>query len=290
MPETEGSSDSVAQESRSTYMPPPMTPSSMSQPPMTAIEFSKLLRKSNNLPSNGSAGYSPGQASTTGSMLSTGPGTAPLPILQEQGTTKTPLTLSPRLQSLPDNAINPLGLLAEASLQNSHRKKSFTGGAAGAARGLAETSRGTSVSGNGNQDLGPNGSAAGDKASSAGANNDLGPSALDDVEEDSAEGQTSGDAPRFGVSHEGYFKPGGMTIVPLRAVLLEREVSPAPMTEISINPAQLKPEILTFITPDEVHDLFDIFYSRIHPQVPVLSKVLHTPSSVCSRSPFLLTT
>lgn len=290
MPETEGSSDSAAQESRSTYMPPPMTPSSMSQPPMTAIEFSKLLRKSNNLPSNGSAGYSPGQASTTGSMLSTGPGTAPLPILQEQGTTKTPLTLSPRLQSLPDNAINPLGLLAEASLQNSHRKKSFTGGAAGAARGLTETSRGTSVSGNGNQDLGPNGSAAGDKASSMGANNDLGPSALDDVEEDGAEDQAPGDAPRFGVSHEGYFKPGGMTIVPLRAVLLEREVSPATMTKIATDPAQLKPEILTFITPDEVHDLFDIFYSRIHPQVPVLSKVLHTPSSVCSRSPFLLTT
>ena len=30
---------------------------------------------------------------------------------------------SPRLHSLPDNALNPLGLLAEASLQNSHRKK-----------------------------------------------------------------------------------------------------------------------------------------------------------------------
>lgn len=31
--------------------------------------------------------------------------------------------LSPRLHSLPDNSLNPLGLLAEASLQNSHRKK-----------------------------------------------------------------------------------------------------------------------------------------------------------------------
>jgi hypothetical protein len=217
MPETEVSSDGTAQESRSSYMPPPMTPSSMSQPPMTALEFSKLLRKSNNLSADGSAAYSPGQASTTGSMMSAGPGSAPLPTLPEQGNTKTPLTLSPRLQSLPDNAINPLGLLAEASLQNSHRKKSFTGGHAGGMRGLAEASRGTSVSGAGKQDSGPNGS----------ANADLGASALDDVDEDGAEGQSAGDAPRFGVSHEGYFKPGGMTIVPLRALLLEREVSGA---------------------------------------------------------------
>jgi hypothetical protein len=160
-------------------------------------------------------------------MMSAGPGSAPLPTLPEQGNTKTPLTLSPRLQSLPDNAINPLGLLAEASLQNSHRKKSFTGGHAGGMRGLAEASRGTSVSGAGNQDSGPNGSAAGDRTSSMGANADLGASALDDVDEDGAEGQSAGDAPRFGVSHEGYFKPGGMTIVPLRALLLEREVSGA---------------------------------------------------------------
>lgn len=209
----------------------------MSQPPMTAIEFSKLLRKSNNLPANGSAAYSPGQASTTGSMMSTGPGCAPLPSLPDQGNTKTPLTLSPRLQSLPDNAINPLGLLAEASLQNSHRKKSFSGGHSGAMRGLAEASRGTSVSGVGNQDSGPNGSAAGDRTSSMGANNDLGASALDDVDEDSAEGHASGDAPRFGVSHEGYFKPGGMTIVPLRAVLLEREVSRASVPMNLADPA-----------------------------------------------------
>ncbi len=33
------------------------------------------------------------------------------------------IPLSPRLHSLPDNSLNPLGLLAEASLQNSHRKK-----------------------------------------------------------------------------------------------------------------------------------------------------------------------
>lgn len=204
---------------------PPLTPSSQPQPPMTAIEFSKLLRKSNNLPTAGSAAYSPGQASTTGSILSSGPGCAPLPRVPEEGNTKTPLTLSPRLQSLPDNAINPLGLLAEASLQNSHRKKSFTGGHAGAMRGMTDASRGTSVSGAGA--LPDGASAAGDRTASsmgAGAAGEQGGSALEDED---AEGKDlpEGEVPRFGVSHEGYFKPGGMTIVPLRAVLLEREVS-----------------------------------------------------------------
>lgn len=222
------------------YLPPPITPSSMPQPPMTALEFAKLLRKSNNLPTDGSVAYSPGQASTAGSILSSGPACAPLPSLPDQGNTKTPLTLSPRLQSLPDNAINPLGLLAEASLQNSHRKKSFTGGHAGAMLGMMDASRGTSVSGVGAQQE-SGGSAAGDRTASSmgpGAAGEQGGSALDEEAEDGAGGKdmAEGEVPRFGVSHEGYFKPGGMTIVPLRAVLLEREVSLQALDDAQADP------------------------------------------------------
>lgn len=36
--------------------------------------------------------------------------------------------LSPRLHSLPDNTLSPLGLLAEASLQNTDGKKRYTNG------------------------------------------------------------------------------------------------------------------------------------------------------------------
>lgn len=213
-------------------------PSSMSQPPMTALEFAKLLRKSNNILSpadiSGSTAYSPGQASTSGSILSSGPACVPLP---DQGNTKTPLTLSPRLQSLPDNAINPLGLLAEASLQNSHRKKSFSGPRAGMSD--IRSSRGAGASAGGEAGGGTAGNVAGERGAGAGAagTEERGESALDDDEddEDGERGEKTaakrgsmagvGDAPRFGVSHEGYFRPGGMTIVPLRAVMLEREVS-----------------------------------------------------------------
>lgn len=224
---------------------------------MTAIEFSKLLRKSNNLPTAGSAAYSPGQASTTGSILSSGPGCAPLPRVPEEGNTKTPLTLSPRLQSLPDNAINPLGLLAEASLQNSHRKKLFTGGHAGAMRGMTDASRGTSVSGAGA--LPDGASVAGDRtASSMGVGvageQGQGGSALEDED---AEGKDlpEGEVPRFGVSHEGYFKPGGMTIVPLRAVLLEREVSLALHRETRADPVSAQ-------TRDP-----DVYHARRNPRL-----------------------
>ncbi|KAJ9092646.1 hypothetical protein QFC21_006710 [Naganishia friedmannii] len=247
-------------------------PSSMSQPPMTALEFAKLLRKSNNILSpadiSGSTAYSPGQASATGSILSSGPACAPLP---EQGNTKTPLTLSPRLQSLPDNAINPLGLLAEASLQNSHRKKSFSG-----PRGAGMSDIRSSMGPGASREAG-----AGRVGSTAGARGPAGgPSMAEDREEralDDEDDESGGGGGRRWRPREGL----RLAWQGMHRGLVFR------MKGIS---GRLKPEILTFITPDEVHDLFDIFYSRIHPQVPVLSKVLHTPSSVCSRSPFLLTT
>ncbi len=76
------------------------------------------------------------------------------------------MPLSPRLHSLPDNSLNPLGLLAEASLQNSHRKK------------LASTDgRGSQNKGKGKED----------------------------------EGEEA-----VGIGNEHSFKPGPMSILPLR--------------------------------------------------------------------------
>jgi hypothetical protein len=53
---------------------------------------------------------------------------------------------------------------------------------------------------------------------------------------------------------------------------------------------QLKPEILTFTTAAQINDLFDVFFEKMHRNVPILNRELHTPAAVCARSPFLLTT
>ena len=52
---------------------------------------------------------------------------------------------------------------------------------------------------------------------------------------------------------------------------------------------QVQPEILNLLSTDQVSDLFDIYFDKMHRHIPVLSRDFHTPSLVCSRSPFLLT-
>lgn len=122
---------------------------------------------------------------------------------------------SPKLHSLPDNALNPLGLLAEASLANRRSQAS-------------KPQRNTST----------------------------------------------GD-PKLGVASDNYFKPGPMTILPLRRLYIER---------------QIQPEMLSFVSTDEVVALFDIYFEHINRHCATLDQNFHTPSLVCSRSPFLLTT
>lgn len=85
---------------------------------------------------------------------------------------------SPKLNTLPDNVINPLGLLAEASLSNQRPRE-----------------------------------------------------------------QVGDDAPRVGVASDAYFRPGPMTILPLRRLFIERQV---------------QPEMLSFTTTDEVVALFNM--------------------------------
>ncbi|KAG6908579.1 hypothetical protein DXG01_004065 [Tephrocybe rancida] len=147
---------------------------------------------------------------------------------------------SPKLHSLPDNALNPLGLLAEASLAN--RKVRAPHLSPMLARGAGGEER-----------------------------------------------------PQMGVASDNYFKPGGwaralysdlmpevdvfgigpMTILPLRRLYIERQV---------------QPEMLSFVSTEEVVALFDIFFDHIAMHCNLLDKTFHTPSLVCSRSPFLLTT
>ncbi|TFY50976.1 hypothetical protein EVG20_g11227, partial [Dentipellis fragilis] len=98
---------------------------------------------------------------------------------------------SPKLHSLPDNALNPLGLLVEASLAN-RRAQSSTAPA---------TSSMT-------RPAGP-----------------------------------------MGVASDSYFKPGPMTILPLRRLFIER---------------QIQPEMLNFTETHEVVALFKIYFDHVN--------------------------
>lgn len=115
---------------------------------------------------------------------------------------------SPKLHSLPDNALNPLGLLAEASLANRR-----------AHIGTSSSFR--------------------------------------------ARADNPGENPKVGVANDIYFKPGKfyfhsglvctdvstgpMTILPLRRLYIERQV---------------QPEMLTFVSTQEVVALFKMFVDR----------------------------
>ncbi|KAL0946465.1 hypothetical protein HGRIS_012685 [Hohenbuehelia grisea] len=153
-------------------------------------------------------------ASTTQALLGSSP--SPPPAFSSHGQAPG----SPKLHSLPDNALNPLGLLAEASLANRR--------------------------------------AQGPSSSSIAAR----PSA-------------SNEPQKLGVASEHYFKPGPMTILPLRRLYIERQV---------------QPEMLGFVTTEEVVALFNIFFDHMSMHINLLDRDFHTPSLVCSRSPFLLTT
>ncbi|KAJ1308658.1 hypothetical protein OPQ81_004352 [Rhizoctonia solani] len=138
-----------------------------------------------------------------------------------------PRSSSPRLHMLPDNTLNPLGLLAEASLANRR-----------------------------------------DKGSSG-----IGGMLPGNINEDDGSGKVEGRP--VGVASDAYFKPGPMNILPLRRLYIER---------------QIQPEMLSFVSTEEVLELFDIYFDHLNPQSGLLERGFHTPSMVCSRSPFLLTT
>lgn len=110
---------------------------------------------------------------------------------------------SPRLHSLPDNTLNPLGLLAEASLQN--RKRSTTNVNMG---NLPLDGPGQTI------ESGLNGADA-LKSRVGGSKARTRESSVDDA----------GNPKRLGVGDASYFRPGPMSSLGLRRVIIEREVS-----------------------------------------------------------------
>ncbi|EJU00480.1 hypothetical protein DACRYDRAFT_68629 [Dacryopinax primogenitus] len=77
-----------------------------------------------------------------------------------------------------------------------------------------------------------------------------------------------------GIAGESYFKPGPMTLLPIRRLVIERQV---------------QPEILEFVDMQEVFALFEIFYTNLNRHCCLFDREVHTPPLICSRSPFLLT-
>lgn len=163
----------------------------------------------------------------TGSEMGTSPGNMPSGrsssrvgnIAESGATPKSQVNLSPRLHALPDDTLNPLGLLAEASLQN--RKRSNTNGNAG-----GDSTEGAGPSGGSNVTVktegteernGSDSARARAKSAShaAGATGAVSKSPLD----------PEGDDGPKGVGNASYFRPGPMSSLGLRKVIIEREVS-----------------------------------------------------------------
>ncbi|KAF7311220.1 hypothetical protein MKEN_01023500 [Mycena kentingensis (nom. inval.)] len=156
------------------------------------------------------------QAATTSALLGRSPSPPPaMPPPARRGGHPS----SPKLHSLPDNSLNPLGLLAEASLANRRAHSHYPSGFVARSAQPPEA--------------------------------------------------------RLGVASANYFKPGPMSILPLRRLMIER---------------QIQPEMLTFVKTEEVVDLFKIYFEHINMHCNLLDPNYHTPALVCSRSPFLLTT
>ena len=191
---------------------------------------------------------------------------------------------SPRLHSLPDNTLNPLGLLAEASLHNNHRaKRHGRASSTGSSAKDRESSKSASVSGQspakfvkaegGDEDRTPS-SAAG-AAVNSGTTSSAGKN-LSKRKDSEAGLANEAERVPLGVASDTYFKPGPMTILPLRRIIIERE---------------MPPELLTtgIVTSEEVLDLFRIFFSNCCQHLLLLDADWHTPTFICSRSPFLFT-
>ncbi|KAH7914020.1 fungal-specific transcription factor domain-containing protein [Hygrophoropsis aurantiaca] len=157
-----------------------------------------------------------GQTAQTQALLDS-PSPPPQPGFQAQSSAL--VSGSPKLHALPDNALNPLGLLAEASLAN--RRAQGTSSAFSARPSDPDPDR------------------------------------------------------RLGIASDNYFRPGPMTILPLRRLYIER---------------QIQPEMLSFVSTEEVVALFNIYFEHMNIHCDLFDRDFHTPALVCSRSPFLLTT
>lgn len=156
---------------------------------------------------------------------------------------------STRLPHLPDNTLNPLGLFAHASLQNWQRTKQ-------------DSTR--------QQQVRP----GKEQASAAGSSEASAASAAGDRSDASSQGSAKEPPRQIGVANVSYFHPS------------DKSSTGAPETE-----AHTPPELLTegIITSEEALELFRIFFHHCALHMFLLDPEWHTPTFVCSRSPFLFT-
>jgi hypothetical protein len=166
-----------------------------------------------NATQNHSSQYASPSASFSGPSHThaNGSGQAPIRPKQQPG--------SPKLHSLPDNSLNPLGLLAEASLANRRAQQASAG-----SHGLVARPSSSAAGGSGSAAQGSSGSGSG---AGAGASGD----------------SQARETPKVGVASDNYFKPGPMTILPLRRLYIERQV---------------QPEMLSYVSTEEVVTLFNM--------------------------------
>ncbi|BGP26143.1 zn(2)-C6 transcription factor [Rhodotorula toruloides] len=188
---------------------------------------------------------------------------------------------SPRLHSLPDNTLNPLGLLAEASLRNT-RKRPVD---------LTEeydVTAGDDGEANGSSAAGGKGKGKG-KVKGKGKKGPAGAEGVDGAKEKGKEGEKdegagSGDEEgmgkkkkkELGMANRNYFAPGPMNILPLRRIVIEQRMPPALLEE-------------KILSVEEVVELFALFFEHCARHCPFLDPEIHTPAATGSRSPFLFT-
>ncbi|GAA5917930.1 hypothetical protein JCM5296_007001 [Sporobolomyces johnsonii] len=203
-------------------------------------------------PQHGAHGGMPRPPSLGGSSQSAGKG-SPMEW-SGVGSEKTGQTDgSPRLHSLPDNTLNPLGLLAEASLRNT-RKRPVD---------LTEVYDVTS-------------DAHADEPKGKGKGKGKRPAQDAPGEEGAGERDGKKKKVELGMANRNYFAPGPMNILPLRRIVIEQRMPPALLEE-------------KILTVEEVVELFEIFFTHCHRQAPFLDPDIHTPAATGSRSPFLFT-
>ncbi|WVQ74330.1 hypothetical protein IAR50_003929 [Cryptococcus sp. DSM 104548] len=170
--------------------------------------------------------------------------------------------LSPRLHSLPDNVLSPLGLLAEASLQNDTSKRKFIDpNRAGKSISRPHSAELLQPPRNGSINL--NGASTFRMATS-----DVRGGGGEGQDEDEQFGQHG-----LGVSSHNYFKPGTGNVSFLPNLPVENRL----------------PELLTIATREEIGELFEIFFDNMGTHVPLVYKEFHTPDLVLQRSQFLCT-
>ncbi|ODN99152.1 hypothetical protein I350_07310 [Cryptococcus amylolentus CBS 6273] len=169
--------------------------------------------------------------------------------------------LSPRLHSLPDNVLSPLGLLAEASLQNDTSKRKLID-STGAGRSISRPHSAEHLQPPRNGSINLNGASTFRMATSDVRGGGEG------HDEDDQFGQHG-----LGVSSHNYFKPGTGNVSFLPNLPAENRL----------------PELLTIATREEIGELFEIFFDNMGNHVPLVYKEFHTPDLVLQRSQFLCT-